>query len=188
MAHAFDPTRRAQIAIAPASLHVVHAALQRALGAGAAPALQEAGYVTGQAHAEGLRAWLATRGEGSLDGLALETFADRLAGYFAELGWGELLLRTSGRVSVVETRSWAEWQARGDGEPPACHFTTGMLAGLFGALAEHPLAVLEVETGDGTPGSCRFLVGSERVLNEVFDRLHHGDDVETALRALSIPG
>jgi predicted hydrocarbon binding protein len=181
-----DPARRAQLVIAPASLHALHRALAEAQGAAAAAAtLQAAGYTTGQAHAAALQEWLAARGDGEVASLALGPFEDRLAAFFRELGWGELSLRTSGPVSVVATRGWAEWQPREEGEPPACHFTTGMLAGLFGALAGHPLAVLEVEPADEqAEGAGRFLIGNEATLNDLFDRLQHGESADAALAAI----
>jgi len=184
MAHAFDPTQRAQLVIAPASLHVLHAALVGALGPAAASTLQAAGYATGQELAAAFRAWLDAEGDGAVESLALPRFEQRLVTFFRDLGWGDLTLRAEGPVSVVEARDWAEWQPRGEGEPPASHFTTGMLAGFLGGLAEHPLAVLELEPVDGAEGTCRFLVGNERVLNDVYDRLQQGDEVAAALAAV----
>jgi len=184
-APAFDPSRRAQLVVAPASLLALHAALAAALGPAAAATLQAAGYATGQEHASALHDWLAERGDGALESLALPAFGERLRSFFRELGWGELALHTNGPVSEVEVRRWAEWQARGEGEAPACHFTTGMLAGFFGALAEHPLAVLEVEPGEATEGAARFVVGNEQLLNDLFDRLQQGDDADSAIAAVA---
>ena len=33
-------------------------------------------------------------------------------------------------------------------------------------------------------GACRFVVGNERLLNELFDRFQHGEDPDAALAAL----
>lgn len=176
MAHAFDPRRRPQLALAPAALHALHAALAGRLGADAVAVLQETGYATGVAYAAALRDWLDERGDGAPETLPVPAFDDRLATFFRELGWGELTVRPApGAITVVETRDWAEWQAREAGEPPSCHFSTGLLAGLFGTLAGHPLAVLEVERDE--PRACRFLVGNERVMDGVYERLQRGEAV-----------
>lgn len=179
MPHAFDPSRRPQLALAPAVLPALHAALAARLGADAVAVLQEAGYATGVAYAEALRDWLAERGDGAPGELPVPVFDARLATFFRELGWGELTVRPQGgALTVVETTGWAEWQQREPGEPPSCHFSTGLLAGLFGALAGHPLAVLEVERDE--PRACRFLVGNEQVMGGVYDRLQRGEPVPLA--------
>lgn len=176
MSHAFDPRRRPQLALAPATLPALHAALAGRLGADAVAVLQETGYATGVAYAEALRDWLDERGDGAPERLPVPTFDERLSTFFRELGWGELSVRPAqGAITVVETRDWAEWQEREPGEPPSCHFSTGLLAGLFGALAGHPLAVLEIERDE--PRGCRFLVGNEQVMGGVYERLQRGEPV-----------
>jgi predicted hydrocarbon binding protein len=180
MPNAFDPTRRPQLAVAPASLHALHAAL----GPAGAGTLQEAGYATGQAHAAALQDWLAESGAASVRALPLEEFRARLGAFFAELGWGRLTLRADGALSVAEAHDWAERQPRAEGAPPACHFTTGMLAGFFGALAEHPVAVLEVEPAHDAPDGCRFVLGSEPLLEQLFTRLQHGERADAVLAEL----
>jgi predicted hydrocarbon binding protein len=179
MPHAFDPRRRPQLALAPAVLPALHAALAGRLGADAVAVLQETGYATGVAYADALRDWLAERGEGRPEDLPVPAFGERLETFFRELGWGELAVRPeAGAITVVETRDWAEWQEREPGEPPSCHFSTGLLAGLFGTLAGHPLAVLEVERDE--PRACRFLVGNEQVMGGVYERLQRGEPVPGA--------
>lgn len=179
MPHAFDPRRRPQLALAPALLPALHTALAGRIGAEAVAVLQETGYATGVAYAEALRDWLEERGDGPPERLPVPTFDERLATFFRELGWGELAVRPAeGAVTVVEARDWAEWRERGPGEPPSCHFSTGLLAGLFGTLAGHPLAVLEVERDE--PRACRFLVGNEQVMGGVFERLQRGEPVPAA--------
>ena len=172
MPHAFDPRRRPQLALAPATLPALHAALAGRVGADAVAVLQETGYATGVAYAAALRDWLDERGDGAPERLPVPTFDERLSTFFRELGWGELAVRPAqGAITVVETRDWAEWQEREPGEPPACHFSTGLLAG-------HPLAVLEVERAE--PRACRFLVGNEQVMGGVYERLQRGEPVPAA--------
>ena len=183
MPNVFDPTRRPQLAVAPATLHALHAALGHA---GAGP-LQEAGYVTGQAHAAALQDWLADSGGESVRTLPLGDFQARLGTFFAALGWGRLTLRADGALSVVEGREWAERQPRAAGAPPGCHFTTGMLAGFFGALAGDPVAVLEVEPAHDAPDACRFALGSEALMEQLFTRLQQGEPADAVLAALGQP-
>lgn len=179
------PDHAPLLGVAPASLHALHAALAAQLGAAAALPLQEAGYATGAALADAMRAWLRARGEGDPSALPLGTFGPRVSAFFREQGWGTVSLDVgSGVATTVETRDWADWQPREEGEPPSAHFTTGLLAGFFGALAEAPLAVLEVEPADIEAGRCRFLVGSEAVVNHVFERLQQGGQAESALAEL----
>lgn len=185
MSHAFDPSRRPQIALAPGSLHALRTALAADLGAAAATYLQEAGYATGVGHAATLREWLQERGDGDLDALPLTLFQARVGEFFEQLGWGRVTLGTeSGTVTVVDGALWAEWTPRAPGEPPNCHFTTGMLAGFFGTLADHPLAVLEVDVPGGAPRTCRFLVGSAASLDVVYRRLQGGERYQDVLAGL----
>lgn len=185
MSHAFDPSRRPQIALAPGSLHALRTALAADLGAAAATYLQEAGYATGVGHAATLREWLQERGDGDLDSLPLTLFQARVGEFFEQLGWGRVTLGTeSGAVTVVDGALWAEWTPRAPGEAPNCHFTTGMLAGFFGTLADHPLAVLEVEPPGAAPRTCRFLVGSAASLDAVYRRLQGGERYEEVLAGL----
>jgi predicted hydrocarbon binding protein len=179
------PTRAPLLGLAPASLHALHAALAAQLGAAAAMPLQEAGYATGLALAGAMRDWLRARGEGDPSTLPLGAFGNRAGAFFSEQGWGSVVIDTSsGVATTVETHDWADWQPRESGEPPSAHFTTGLFAGFFGTLAEAPLAVLEVEPADATNGRCRFLVGSEAVVNHVFERLQQGEQAEAALAEL----
>jgi predicted hydrocarbon binding protein len=185
MSHAFDPSRRPQIALAPGSLHALRTALTADLGASAAGYLQEAGYATGVGHAAALREWLQERGEGELEALPLPLFQARVAEFFEQLGWGQLSLATdAAAVTVVDAAAWAEWVPRAPGEAPTAHFTTGMLAGFFGTLADHPLAVLEVEAPASVARGCRFLVGSAEALDAVYQRLQAGERYEQVLATL----
>jgi predicted hydrocarbon binding protein len=174
--HPFVGARRSQLVIAPASLHALGEALAQEPGPGAARALQEAGYATGVAHAATFRAWLAERGDDAPGELPLSVFRDRVRELFVSLGWGELVLHPESEpATLLEATGWAEWRPRAADEAPACHFSTGMLAGFFGELAGQPLAVLEVEPAEITPGACRFLMGSEQVMDDLYRRLERGE-------------
>ena len=87
-------------------------------------------------------------------------------------------------MTVVDAATWAEWVPRAPGEAPNAHFTTGMLAGFFGTLADHPLAVLEVEAPESVARGCRFLVGSAEALDVVYQRLQEGEEYGAVLAAL----
>ena len=178
MSHPFAAARRNQFVVAPESLHILGAALAAATGSNAARPLQEAGYATGVALAAAFREWLHERGEGEPGELPLSVFGERVRQLFAELGWGELRMRAEHEeASVLEAERWAEWRTRAEDEAPSCHFSTGMLAGFFGELAGQPLAVLEVEPAEPAPGACRFLMGSEQVMDDVYARLERGEAV-----------
>ena len=178
MTHPFAAARHSQLVIAPASLHLLGAALAEATGSNAARPLQEAGYATGVAHAAAFREWLAGRGEGEPGELPLSVFRERGRELFAELGWGDLRMQPEREeASVLVAERWAEWRTRAADEAPSCHFSTGMLAGFFGDLAGQPLAVLEVEPAVAARGACRFLMGSEQVMDDVYARLERGEAV-----------
>ena len=186
MPHAFDPSRRPQIALAPGSLHALRTALAADLGgSGVAAYLQEAGYATGVGHAATLREWLEERGDGEFESLPLAQLDARLGEFFDELGWGRLTVATDAEaITVVDAEPWAEWTPRSPGEAPNAHFSTGMLAGFFGTLADHPLAVLEVDAPAGAARGCRFLVGSAAALEAVYRRLQEGERYEALLAAI----
>ena len=60
-----------------------------------------------------------------------------------------------------------------------------MLAGFFGALAGHAVAVLEVEPAHDAPDACRFALGSEALMEQLFTRLQQGEPTDTVLADLA---
>lgn len=144
----------------------------------AARALQEAGHAAGDALHERLR----RTADQELDGVPSATFWDRLNGLFRELGWGSVEHQElHPGVGALVARDWFE--AAGAARPNAW-FTTGVLANILGHVAGQEVAVLQVECPDRTPGCCRFLFGAGAVLQEVYEGLSQGEDVDATIGAL----
>jgi predicted hydrocarbon binding protein len=151
--------------------------LVRQVGTEAATrALQEAGYAAGDILFERLT------GQGDLAGTPQDTFWDRMAGLFRELGWGSLTHEElHPGVGALVGREWFE--ADPDASRPTCLFTTGVLANILGRVAGEDVSVLQVECDDGH-GCCRFLFGSGPVVQDVYAALREGRDLQTALGSL----
>ena len=64
---------------------------------------------------------------------------------------------------------------------PGCHLSTGMLADFFGRIADHTLAVLEVECRSAGAPRCRFLIGNAEVMEHVYDEMGRGVTYEDAV-------
>ncbi len=148
----------------------------------AARALQEAGYAAGDA----LYRRLVGPGDGAEDALAAtptETFWDRLAALFRELGWGSVAAEdVHPGVGALVARDWFE--ADPSAGRTSCYFTTGVLANLLGRIAEHDVAVLEVDC-DGADERCRkFLFGGGPALDALYGAIREGETVETAIAGL----
>lgn len=163
---------------AAAFLAGVRTAARGGAGAPAWATLREAGYRAGVALLPAFAAWLAARGEPAPEALPEERLAPYLSGYLEELGWGHLTMAPSGRsLLAVEVHDWAE--------PPGAEgmpVTTGLLAGVLGAVADAPLAVLEVPPPrPGGAGRGRFLVGAGEVLQALHAALARGEPMATAV-------
>ncbi|MBU6365626.1 MAG: hypothetical protein KJT01_05395 [Gemmatimonadetes bacterium] len=163
---------------ASAFLAGVRAAAHAAGRAPLWPPLRDAGYRAGVALLPAFGAWLAVRGEPAPDRLPEERLGPYLSGYLEELGWGHLTLVPAGpSLLQVDVYDWAE--APGvEGRP----VTTGLLAGVLGAVADTPLGVLEVPPHrDGGSGRGRFLVGAGVVLQEIHAALARGQGMDAVL-------
>jgi hypothetical protein len=163
---------------AGAFLAGVRAAARGGGGAPAGGALRDAGYRAGGALLPAFAAWLAVRGEPSPEQLPEERLGPYLSGYLEELGWGHLTMGPAGGALLqVRIHAWAEAPGA-EGRP----VTTGLLAGVLGAVADAPLGVLELPPPrTGAPGDGRFLVGAAAVLQRIHAALVRGDGVEAAL-------
>jgi hypothetical protein len=49
-----------------------------------------------------------------------------------------------------------------------------MFADFFGRIADHPVAVLEVECRSAGDARCRFLIGSADVMGQVYEEMGRG--------------
>ena len=166
-------------------------ALHRALADGrtpaeAAEAARRLGFDTGAGFHRALQEWLSTA-TGSDDPSALDAdaFWDRLSEFFESSGWGRLEFeRLHPGVAALSSERWAESEAAGSGEYPACHLTTGLLADLLGRASGAELAVLEVECRCKGDARCRFLVGGWDALERVYAGLSEGKGYAETLQRL----
>ncbi len=182
------PAESPHIASFPAELL---AGLSRTLTSNLAPAnsaelLRQAGYDMGEPLHRLLRERALDDSDETATGeMATPDFWAALTDFFAALGWGELShQRLHDGVAALDAPSWIE--AAGDGSTghPACHFTTGVFADLLRRVAGREVAVLEVECRRAGDERCRFLFGSETVLQRVYDRVREGDAYSDAVAAL----
>jgi predicted hydrocarbon binding protein len=181
----FDLANHQMVALTRASLAALHAALQRDAGPAAAAYLQEAGYAGGEAVFASFRDWLAAKGEGAPEDLELDRFQQRATEYFRDAGWGSLIVGTlRDAVATLDSADWGEADSSNGLDHPGCHLTTGMFADFFGRIADHPLAVLEVECRSMGDSRCRFLIGNAEVMGHVYDELGRGVGYEEALEVV----
>ena len=162
------------------SILALRRALVREAGAEAGTrALQEAGHAAGDVLFDRL-----TRGlSEDPSGTPSTTFWDRLAALFRELGWGDVTHEElHPGVGALTARDWFE--ADPDAPRSACAFTTGVLANLLGRVAGKSVAVMTVESPSGEAGGCRFLFGSQQVLQEVYSSMRGGQELEASIAAL----
>jgi predicted hydrocarbon binding protein len=163
-------------------LHRLRGVLERDLGDQAAQALQEAGYAAGDELYDAWTGWLAER-TGVADPADLDErhLSQQLGAFFASLGWGRLAVTRLGPALAVDATEWAEADPASGSVAPACHVTSGMLAGLLGRLAGGHVAVMEIECRSRGDEHCRFLAGSPETLQAVYDGASAGRDYRDVL-------
>jgi predicted hydrocarbon binding protein len=159
------------VALPPALVRALRAAAVAAEGGEAR--LRDAGHTAGRALYDDFSAWVADRaGVEDPSRASLPAFGQSLGAYAAAHGWGALALEAdAGDVRGLPTlraTAWFEADPAGAAPYPACHFTTGLLAGFLGRLAGQPLAVLEVSCASCGDAACRFAIGSEAALGELY--------------------
>jgi predicted hydrocarbon binding protein len=179
-----DLTGHGMLALTRASLSTLRSALLRDGGPDAAIYLQEAGYAGGDAMWQAFRLWLRERSEVAVEDLDVGTFERRISEFLREAGWGHLTIGTLGEVvATLDSEDWGEADPSSGMDHPSCHLTTGMFADLFGRVAGHPVAVLEVECRSAGAPRCRFLVGSPEVMEQIYDDMGRGIPYEDAVAA-----
>jgi predicted hydrocarbon binding protein len=175
MTHSIDLANHQMLALTRASLAALRAALVRDAGPTAATYLQEAGYAGGEALFASFRGWLKERETAAVEDLDVATFERRASEYFGDAGWGSLSIGSlRDAVATLDSADWGEADPSSGLDHPACHLTTGMFADFFGRIADHPVAVLEVECRSAGDPRCRFLVGSAEVMTHVYDEMGRG--------------
>lgn len=175
-------TGSGMVAITSDSLAALRNALMRDTGYAAAGYLQEAGYAGGAALFEAFRGWLAARGIDEPESLSLGAFQSHATGFFRECGWGSLEMGDlHDMVATLDSADWGEATPGAGLEHPGCSLSSGMLADFFGRLSEAPLAVMEVECRSAGSDRCRFLLGSQDVMQAVYDGMTAGVGYEEAV-------
>jgi predicted hydrocarbon binding protein len=185
MAYPTDLAPQQLLALPRPSLLALRRALARDLGAGYATLLQEVGMAGGATMHSAFEEWLAGRDADPLAVLTLPAFAAQLASFFAETGWGGLIVTAHGDV-VAELASpdWAESDPDAGWDHAGCHCTTGLLADVLTRVAGQPIAVLEVGCRSAGAAHCRWIAGSPAMLTALYERLAAGTAVDEALAAL----
>lgn len=175
MTESIDLANHQMVALTRASLAALRAALVRDAGPAAATYLQEAGYAGGESLFASFFSWLQDRGYGAPEHLDVATFEQRASEYFRDAGWGTLTIGTlRDAVATLDSTDWGEANPASGLDHPACHLTTGMFADFFGRLADHAVAVLEVECRSAGDPRCRFLIGNAEVMSHVYDEMGRG--------------
>jgi predicted hydrocarbon binding protein len=183
MPQPIDLASHQMVALSRASLAALRAALLRDAGPSSAAYLQEAGYAGGEAVFASFRRWLAERGSADPEELELPEFERLASEYFRDTGWGTLTIGSLfDAVAVLDSPDWGEADPSSALEHPGCHLTTGMLADLFGRIADQTLAVLEVECRSMGSDRCRFLIGNADVLVHLYEEMARGVAYEQALQ------
>lgn len=184
MPQPLDLTGHGMLALTRASLSTLRSALLRDGGPDAAIYLQEAGYAGGDAMWQAFRRWLAERSDIAAEHLDVSAFESRLSEFFRDAGWGNVTIGSlDDVVATLDSSDWGEADPSSAMDHPCCHLTTGMFADLFGRIAGHAVAVLEVECRSSGASRCRFLVGSPEVMEGIYDDMGRGISYEDAVSA-----
>ncbi|AHG90250.1 4-vinyl reductase 4VR [Gemmatirosa kalamazoonensis] len=124
--------------------------------------LREAGSVAGLALYDDFAARVRERTGAEPEAMPLDEFTAALAEHLARGGWGDVTIdaRRDADVMRLTSADWVEGEPDADAESPACHFSTGLLAGFFGRAAGTALAVEEVACRSTGAPRCEFVVGS----------------------------
>lgn len=173
-------------AVPSASLRTLRASLVRDLGDGFATVLQEAGYAGGESVFAAMQAWCGANGLASPETLAYSQFQQAAVRFFADTGWGTVTLEPLGDAAVAfDAPDWAEADPTAAMPYPSCYYSAGMLADLFGRVADGALGCLEVECRSSGAARCRFLLASQDVIAHVYRRITEGVGYGEALKELA---
>lgn len=185
MAYPADLAPQQLLALPRPSLLALRRVLARDLGTGYATVLQEAGMAGGATVHTAFEEWLAGREADPLAVLTLPAFASQLAAFFAETGWGGLVVTArGGSVAELSSPDWAEADPEAGWDHPGCHYSTGLLADVLTRVAGQPIAVLEVACRSAGAAPCRWIAGSPAMLTALYERLAAGTPVDEALAGL----
>jgi hypothetical protein len=169
--------------------HTLRHTLERDLGDQAAITLQEAGYAAGDETYVAFSRWLADyAGVSDPAELDADTLSDVLGAFFRSLGWGNLRVERLGAAALaVDSSDWAEAEPDTRASAPSCHISAGLLASLFGRIADQDVAVMEIECRTRNDPRCRFLAGAQDTLQEVYAAMSEGKDYREVLGVRGAP-
>lgn len=165
------------------ALQQLRASLERDTGLQAASYLQEAGFAGGEELFAAYSAWLGqSHGVSEPGQLDAEYLSDVLSRFFAETGWGTLVVSQLGDAALaLDSEDWAEASESAGASYPSCHLSCGLLADFLGRMAGETVAVMEVECRSEGNARCRFLAGSPDTLATLYDRMSQGMGYEEGL-------
>jgi hypothetical protein len=150
-------------------------------------ALQKAGYTAGEAVFRAFSHDLNPRGERASE-LPVETFWARLSAFFAARGWGDLAYtRPHPGLGLVSSTTWVESagpERSGRAEGEGCPFTTGVLARILEAVAENPIAVLQITCPSRGDDATRFVFGHPLLVQRAHARMAGGSGYPAVLEGL----
>src|SRR5690625_3096943 len=145
-------------------------------------ALQRAGQSSGDILFEHLHEDSTT---GTLAELGEVFWGERLYTHFVEEGWGGMHFEEIHKgLGSLTSPDWLEADPNEGAPRPSCHFTTGLLANLFGRIAEVEIGVLEVECRSKGDLHCRFLFGGRNALENLYAEIRAGATLEAAIESL----
>ena len=176
----------ALVAFPRESLLALRAAMRRDVGDAADTWLQEGGFAAGAPVFAAFERWTAARGLEAPSSLGVDQFRELSAQFFSESGWGDVTVSSlNGVVASLAAPDWAESDLGAALAYPGCHYSAGLLADFFSHVADAPLAALEVECRSSGGAQCRFLIGSERVLTTIYERMATGVDYAVAVASIA---
>lgn len=180
-----DLSQNGLLGIGRQALHRWRQTLERSLGDGAVPCLQEIGAAAGEEIHAAFCRWLpGFTGVNDPADLDAGAFGEVLSAFFAELGWGRLAVERQGTGGLVITSTdWAEAQPAANATYPSCFVSSGLFADLLSRLAGAPIAIMEVECRSRQDPHCCFFAGAPETLEAVYQAMNAGRDYRAVFGA-----
>jgi len=146
------------------ALHALRAAALDT--SGGAARLREAGEVAGLALYDDFAARVRASHGVEPEALSLARFVDELTAHLRDGGWGTTRVETESSALRLTADDWVEAEPDADADAPACHFSAGLLAGIFSRVAGAALDVREHTCRSAGAARCEFVVGSRATVNK----------------------
>ena len=94
------------------------------------------------------------------DTLPLAQFVTELTAHLADRGWGVVQIEAGDDALSLSSTDWIEGEPDAGATRPQCHFSCGVLAGLFGRVAGATVEVTEVACRSAGAERDTFVVGA----------------------------